>query len=101
MAILLLVVRNLAQQSFQAGLGALYFVLHALGIVFCRYQLLPQLLILAFQALAQLEELVDFAVECVEFRIHHRTIVSKILISQVITGNCQCSFHDELATLFA
>jgi hypothetical protein len=51
--------------------------------------------ILALQALAQLQELVDLAVKGVEFRVHRHTIISKIVTSQVITGNTQSSFHDE------
>jgi hypothetical protein len=69
-------------------------------VVLRRRQLQPQFFILAFQALAQLEELVNFAIKRVEFRIHRHTIVSKNVISQVITGNSQCSFHDEQTILF-
>jgi hypothetical protein len=53
-------------------------------------ELLSQVMVVGTQALTERNELIDFRFERREFRIHPRTIVSKILLSQHITPSFEC-----------
>src|SRR5512132_3472313 len=67
-------VRQAREQAFQLQLGALDAFIQALGVVLRRRQLLPQVMVLGAQPLAQPDELRDLGLEGVELRVHGGTI---------------------------
>jgi uncharacterized membrane protein YdbT with pleckstrin-like domain len=82
--------RNLFKQTFQAVGRSADFVGELLVVAHGGGELLAQLLVVLAQSLAQLDELVELALERFEFRVHRHTIVSKILLSQLLTAIFEC-----------